>query len=307
MSTNAPSILPAGTQRFQFGGIDLHEIATDLTDTAPVRFAVHEFDRRDGAQTEPMGRGPRVTRTTLVFVGEDGMALARRFAALLEESPTRLLVHPVWGSYQATCGGFNGASLRPSEQNIYRVPVEFTEANLDNRTIATSQQQGAPALAGAVTETTATARGLMTNSGITSPDDVTTFLDGADSFAADALAAANAASIDATLAAQLAAVVAGAGPAQEALWALGTPEAADVAVQIEIATAQARELGAAVVAVAPAPVAWIVPADLPLMALAGRLYGAQAMARMDQILASNPALVGLDVVPAGMQLRVIPV
>ncbi len=301
MNENVASTLPAGTFRLEFGGMELHAIATEVIDTRPQRVAVHEFDRRPGAQNEPMGRGPHSTRTTLVWVGEDGFKDALRFGAMLDENPTRLLVHPIYGRMQATCKGFDGATLRAAEPNTYRTPVEFSESNLDGRIVAPAAQ-GVPAKAGAVTDGVETLQAFMSDLSITIGTGVQAFLDAASSFATLALDAASAATLDPSLSSALAAFLSLTGTAQLELRAIDTPEASQAADQCEVIAADARDLGAAVLATKPAPTTWIVPGDMTPLAILGRVYGAAAGQHLDALYINNPGIVGLDPIPAGTRL-----
>lgn len=133
-----PNGLPSGTQAFEFGGMALHGRLRSWQDTRKQRIAVHEFDRRDGGQTEPMGRAPAVLRTDLLFVDAEGIDAARKFVVLVEANPTRLLVHPIYGKIQMTAMGLEGASFNVDQAiNQYVMPVEFVESNLDGRIVAT--------------------------------------------------------------------------------------------------------------------------------------------------------------------------
>jgi len=143
------NILPAGTVELEFKGIRLHGYATDLSDDIQWRIAVHEYDRRDGAQTENMGRAPAQLRVTLVFVGADAFLDAQSFIQALEINPSGLLVHPIFGKRQATCSGASGARLAVNEVNTYTLPVSFIENNLDASIIG-EQSQGVAALSQSV-------------------------------------------------------------------------------------------------------------------------------------------------------------
>lgn len=143
------TILPSGTVEFEFLGFKLHGITSDITDDVQWRIAVHEFDRRDGAQTENMGRAPWQMRATVLWIDEGGFGDARNFVAALEKNPSGLLIHPLYGKRQATCSGFQGASLRVSEANTYTMPLTWTENSLDAKIVGT-QAQGVDALAQAV-------------------------------------------------------------------------------------------------------------------------------------------------------------
>ena len=54
----------------------------------------------------------------------------------------------------------------------------------------------------------------------------------------------------------------------------------------------------------PALTDYRVTIDTPLMALAGRLYGADGSNRLAELLANNPAIVGTPAIPAGTVLKV---
>lgn len=146
MSSPPGNILPEGTVQFEYKGITLHGWCTELSDDIQWRIASHEFDRRDGAVTENMGRAPWGMRATLVFVGGDAFTDAEAFMQALEINPSGLLVHPIYGKRQATCSGTQGARIQVSEANTYTVPVMFQENNLDASLIG-EQNQGTSAKA----------------------------------------------------------------------------------------------------------------------------------------------------------------
>lgn len=146
MSAPAGNVLPEGTVEFEFKGVRLHGYATDLSDDIQWRIATHEFDRRDGALTENMGRGPAQLRVTLVFVDQSGFEDAQAFIKGLEINPSGLLVHPLYGKRQATCAGTQGARIDSGSPNVYTMPVTFTENNLDQSIIG-EQTQGTSAKA----------------------------------------------------------------------------------------------------------------------------------------------------------------
>jgi len=303
MNENQPSTLPAKTYRLEFGGMELHALARELIDSRQQRVAVHEFDRRPGGQTEPMGRGPHSTRATLVWIGDQGFQDALRFGAMLDDNPTRLLVHPLYGRMQATCKGFDGANLRASEPNTYYTPVEFLESNLD-ASLVTQAAQGVPAKAGAIREGVETFTSFAATWSITITAGVQLFLEAAANFATLALDAVDDGTLDPGLGSELATLLTMTGTAQAELRSVNTPEAAQAADQCEVIAANARELGDALQATKPAPTVYVVPSDLPPIAVANLLYGAAAAQHLDALFINNPSIVGLDPVPAGTRLFV---
>lgn len=140
MTAPSGNILPSGTYELEFKGIKLHGYATDVSDDIQWRIAGHEFDRRDGGQTEPMGRAPRRCQVTLVFVGADAFLDAQAFAQALEISQSGLFVHPIYGRWQATCTGIQGARISSGEPNTYTMPVQFVENSLDASVVGEGSQ-----------------------------------------------------------------------------------------------------------------------------------------------------------------------
>ncbi len=145
----AGNILPAGTFELEFKGHRLHGVAADLSDDDQHRIAVHEYDRRDGAATEWMGKGSWQSRITLVWIDADGFADRKTFFDDINTNPSGLLIHPIHGKRQATCSGTSGARLAAQESNTYTTPVTFMDNSINPDDVATSSQ-GVPAKSAAV-------------------------------------------------------------------------------------------------------------------------------------------------------------
>jgi len=304
MSAPPGNILPPGTVELEFKGIHLHGYATDITDDIQWRIAVHEFDRRDGAQTENMGRGQAQHRVTLVFVGQDGFLDAQAFLLALEIDPSGLLIHPIHGKRQATCLGTQGARLVVSEANTYTLPVVFVENSLDASIIG-EQAQGVTAKAQAVSAQAqaVTAAAAPYPSAASAISALTA---SASSFAA-AAAATVGGPLDPSLLLTLNGLPGQTAAAIAALRAAsGVPEVADAVRACEALLARAAELGDAMLAQRPNPGAWVVPEDTPIMVVLERFYGADAFARVGEFEANNPQTLGLVVIPAGTSLKLTP-
>ena len=298
------SVLPPGTFVFEFNGIELHGVATDSTDDIQWRIAVHEFDRRAGAQTENMGRAPWQQRVTLLWIGEDGFSRATNFMLTLERSPSGLLVHPIYGKRQATCSGTQGARLSAHDPNTYVMPVAFMEDSLDASIIGEAGQE-AEAQAADVNAQAANVLALVTHYSAAAGA-IQSLGNAAAAVAVAATANAESTAINTTpLGTML-----GALPAltQSAIVAMRlesiAPEVADDVRSCEVMLYACAQLGDAVLAQHPALRDYRVAQAQPLMSLASQLYGADGANRIPELLANNPAIVGQALITPGTVLKV---
>lgn len=322
MSAPIGNVLPSGTVELEFKGIRLHGYTTDLSDDIQWRVAVHEFDRRDGAQTENMGRAPWQCRITLVFVGTDAFLDAQALILALEINPSGLFVHPIYGSRQATCSGTQGAKLTANEANTYTLPVTFIENILDASVIG-EQSQGVAAKAQAVTAQAAVVSQYVSSTQNPSipavnPLLVAALIPGAASqvnalataataFAANATTSAATGAVDSSLLLSLNAMPTQTAVAIAALRAASTmPEVTDAVMSCEVLLALCSAAGDALLAQRPPLGGWTVPGDMTLMAIAEQFYGGDAMARIGAIEADNPNILGLVLIPAGTSLKLAP-
>jgi hypothetical protein len=306
--------LPAGTQIFEFGGLVLHGNLRDWQDSMPERVAVHEFDRRAGAQTEPMKSAPRTFRCTLYFVEAAGFAKATQFAALVRENPSRLLIHPLYGRIPMTCKGTEGASWSADNAaNAYSMPVEFIEDNLDGQIIA-QQAQGVATGAADVgvlaalvlsvvdtvdAATTATAAQIAEAASL-----AVIATDAAIEFSDATYTAATTDTPAPGLPAMLSTAIAAIdnGIAAVVVMCGGEPTGGPAIVAYQNLAAACLDMGAAYLAQRPPLITYVTPEAMHILVLAQQWYPSEAQARVDEILANNPG-VRAGVIPSGTTLK----
>lgn len=294
-----------GTQIMEWGGLTLHGNVSGWKDRRVRRIAQHTFDRRDGAQSEDMGRSAHVTDCTLVFDNADGLSTLRKFLRLWDENPTRLLVHPIYGRMNATFIGIESGQLSVDQgANVYNVSGQFVESNINADTVADATQS-VPGRAAAVDSqvllVTANVAASVSFSTAALRTTVATFTNAASAFSVAATASADLA--DPALAGLLSASLSAGTAATLAIRAATNdgPEAADAVIACEILTANLLDLGAATQARRPSLIEYRVGETTHLLALAGQIYGSDAVSRITEIRTLNPSVIGV-VVTAGQSL-----
>lgn len=303
------SVLPPGTFYLEFKGMRLHGFATDISDDIQWRIAVHEFDRRAGAQTENMDRAPVQTRVTLVFAGHDrlsdGQAFldAQVFLASLQINPSGLLVHPVLGKRQMTCGGVQGMRLSADFPNVWTLPVTFHEDNLDGSVVGEAGSL-AP-LAQDATSLVDTVTASVVNY-LAASATVGQLTSSATSLVASTLAATDALAPDYKLNVAMADVVSNGELAISALRATSAtdPEVGVAITNCELLVSACHALVAAALGASSPLDVWVTPREMSLVEIAQQLYGADALRRLSELEANNEAVRGLLLVPAGTRLSV---
>lgn len=293
--------LPEGTQVFEFGGLILHDALTSWQDSRLRRVAVHEYDRRDGAQTEDMGRAPHLMRCTLVFAGADGLDKAQRFVRLVDENPTRLLVHPIYGRMNATCKGVDGAQFNIAQAvDQYTIPCEFIESNLDGKLVAAASQ-GVAAKTQAVTSQIDEVTDLAAD--FAAAVATVALATGAASDFASAVYAAATGDPDPGLPSMQAAATRQIADAIAAIRddADDAADAAPAVTALLVLSANCADLGSAYLALRPPLVDYVTQEAVHVLVIAGQWYGADAPRRVNEIIANNN-LQGA-IVPAGTRLK----
>jgi prophage DNA circulation protein len=85
----------------EFAGLPLHVLNTqDSRRRVRVR---HRRPHQDGALITDLGREPRETSVTLVFMPPGAIASAEAFLEAADRPEAQLFVHPLWGSMLAWC------------------------------------------------------------------------------------------------------------------------------------------------------------------------------------------------------------
>lgn len=299
------NVLPEGTQVLEWGGETLHGQLASWRDRRVRRIAQHTFDRRDGAQSEDMGRAAHVMECTLLFDGTDGLARLRRFLKLWDENPTRLLVHPIFGRMNATWVGVDSGTLTvDSGANVYTVAGQFVESNINADTVSGDSASIAGRAAAVDSQSllvTAEVAATVAWSTAALRTTVATFTTAAGTFST--AAAASTASVDPSLSGLLSAATIAGSAAISAIRDTvdGAPEAAAAVTACEILQANLLDLGAACLARRPSLIEYTVGETAHLLAIAGQWYGGDAVNRMTEIRALNPNVRGL-LVRAGTRL-----
>lgn len=297
----------ADFQGCSFKGIDLSRFVTDWKDTRQFALAPHRYWKRDGAEIEVLGRKPHQAKVTLAFAGTSWRKDWLPVAASLDDDPSGPLVHPVYGQMPAVCEGFAEATMNvEAAANLYVVPLTFIEDQIDANLDA--QRNNAKVAAerarkhGAALLQRAPQQGPVATSVLRY---VTTALDYA---AAVVAAVEEGLSYGRMLEAQLASVESTAVDARGAIASGNDPMSYDLLSLVEqlyddcatLSVATAGTIGSALIT-------YPVPSTVHIAVLATRLYGADGLSRIDEILANNPGVIPNPAsIEAGTLLRVAP-
>lgn len=306
-----PTAAVTDFQGCSFKGIDLSRFVTDWKDTRQFALAPHRYWKRDGAEIEVLGRKPHEAKLTLAYAGPTWRKDWLPFAASLDQAPSGPLVHPVYGQMPAVCEGFAEAAMNVEfAANVYIVPLTFIEDQID---ATLSAQANDPSVAAERAQKRGAA--LLQRAPKQGPvaDNLLRYVTTALGYVEAAVAAGQEAlSYGRLLSAQLARVEASAVAARAAVMAdlVGgaDPASYDTLALIELIYDDCAQLSlATAVASAPALIAYVVPSTTHIAILAARFYGADALSRIDEILANNPGLIpNPAAIEAGTELRMAP-
>ncbi len=298
----ADNVIP-GAEVFRFKDLELHGNLVSASYTRHRRIAVHEFLKRDGGQTEDMGREPFRVQIAVTFVGDDFRAQLTALAASLDRDPNGRFVDPLFGEFPATCEGFDRALLDIDRAvNAITVPLSFIENNVDAR-LSASQSRGASTAAQSVTEGVTTFDEVVAD--FTSAATACAALsDAATDYAAAALDSVIESSIDPSLTTRLG-LIAGLTEAAQAALVLSAGSdvlAYDAIVASEMVSAACVDLQQAILDSRPPMGRYTVPTLTHIAALAQYFYGIGGLSRIDEILANNPDLGNPAAIPGGTVL-----
>jgi prophage DNA circulation protein len=101
-----------------------------IDDTIERRVVEHKFPYRDGAKLEDTGRDPRPFDFEAFFLGDDYLERLIPFLQVCDEGATGLLVHPLFGSFQAKVISAR-INHDASRRNFASVSVQFKEDATD--------------------------------------------------------------------------------------------------------------------------------------------------------------------------------
>jgi prophage DNA circulation protein len=299
-------------QGCSFKGFDLSRNLVEWKDTRQPSIAVHRFIKKDGGEVEVLGRKPHQAKITLAYAGPTWRSDWLPLAAALDQDPTGLLVHPVYGQMPAVCEGFADATMNVEvAPNLYIVPLSFVEDQLD-AAIQAGASAGPQALQqraqahGAALLQRAPAQGPVRDNTLRYVTTALGYADAAIAYTSEAL------SYGRLLQSQLEAVELAAVDARNAVRAdPSTGSDADryeFVALIEQLYDDCVQLDAAVRSTsAPALILYAVPSTTHIAVLAVRFYGADGLGRIDEIIANNPGLIpNPAAIPAGITLRMAP-
>ncbi len=301
--------LLTGSHVASFKGIELHRYLTSFSDTRRPRIARHEFPKRDGAKNEYMGREPHRTQWQLTFTGPGWIDDFLRLARAIDEDPSGLLVHPIFGPMQATCEGFDRSQVDIAQAlDTVQVPLSFAENQLDGALDGTNgqgvaaKQQAVTTLLGeladaAVNYIAATVLTALSTYNLAASAYAEAAGDSAISTAPASSPRSSDQKLDAV--AQAAAALEAAILADPATTSQAS--AYPVLALIEEVYSACLELDEAILAARPPTVEYVIPATMHVAAIAAARYGANSAARIDDILALND-LADPGAIPAGTVL-----
>src|SRR5258708_5069898 len=109
---------PSGNQ------VDFSAYVVEWHDSRQNKIARHSYIKRDGGETEPMGRRQHEARIRLAFIGPKWMDTFLALQAVIDENPNGVLTHPVYGDMNAACEGHSDAHLNPENApNLYELEL----------------------------------------------------------------------------------------------------------------------------------------------------------------------------------------
>jgi hypothetical protein len=275
--------------------IDLDVHLVEWTDSRKPRLATHEFLKRDGASIEYMGRSPVTIRFNLIYIGQTWRNDFLQFAAIIDKDPKGKLTHPVFGSINVACQGFDGATMNTETgRDLYLVPVSFIEDNIQRgkdtfkglsvADSVQSRQQDVENYSSSLTSLVT--RYILAGAAIQN------LAHQAQSFSVSAFNSYAQATLDPSLQISLAGVAKLAeesvGLINSEINAINDPINYNTIFLIELLYDACSQMFAAISASKPALITYVVPIKMHIANLAATLYGADATGRIDEILSNNP-------------------
>lgn len=278
--------------------IALHRYLGTIQDTLKPRLAVHEFLKVDGAEIEWMGNSPDTYRFTIAFVGADGAILGtgsewldlyRALDARLKRSPKGLLTHPVFGSVRVACQGLDNTSIDVAQAvDSITIPISFISDEIDTR-----RTGEAPTVSLRVSDIAEAVASLAEYAApfASAATAIAALVSSATTLGEAAAASSQDSTADEALDTKLGTVRDNCETAIAALEAdPANEDPADTyqaVSQCEIVHALCVEVVEAYRDSKPPLSEYTVPGDLDVLALASLLYGPDAQARVEELLALN--------------------
>lgn len=295
---------------FRFGDMELHGNLMQMVDSHKPRNAVHEYLKRDGAQIEYMGRGPKRFRFMVSFIGPNFRKQYLNTMAALDRNPKGLLVHPLLGSIPAAYDGTEGATVDISRAiDSIDLPIAFIEDRVDtNLEREAEDARSVNAKEAAVTGKSATLTAAIAIYGSVVEAAVEILTETAEEYAEVAAASVNDTTPDTSLSTRLGDVAAYANSAIRAILDDDTDEDATDASKFEAIDAVEQlfaaclEMDEAIGTQRPPMTEYTVAVTIGIGALAARIYGRDATAKIDEILSLN-RIQTPHAIPGGTKLR----
>jgi len=123
---------------FQFKGLSLNGSVESWSDDLPIRLATYQYLKKDGAEVEPMGAGPKAFSFRCAFIGADCGERYKALAASIQAEPRGLLVHPRLGQFQAACSGLKASENPATALDVVEFSIDFIENQLDQSLVTGS-------------------------------------------------------------------------------------------------------------------------------------------------------------------------
>ena len=101
----ADPVFPATPQAFRFRDLNLVGVVTGFSGRTRRRGVYHEYLKRSGQRVEDMARAPRNIEVRLEFLGPRAARDYADFAVAVDGDPRGLIVHPIFGRWNAFCEG----------------------------------------------------------------------------------------------------------------------------------------------------------------------------------------------------------
>jgi prophage DNA circulation protein len=291
---------------FRFKDLDLSGNLVSWNDKIGMRLAVHQYLKRDGGEVENMGAEPGRFVMRLCFLGDAWAKQYRALVAAIRKDPRGQMVHPLLGTLRVACEGISDAAVSPAaERDSINLSVPFVEDAVDATVLAESFI-GPVARQARITSYAAKVTSAISQ--IASAVSAGATLTGAAiTFGAAAVHAASSDTPDPSLDQKIEEVVSATSAAITAVRAdprAGTDATTYALVaHIEQLQAECMALAEAVASSKPTIVTYVVAGTTDVATLAARLYGGDALARLDELMTLN-RIPNPHAIPAGMVLRV---
>ena len=137
-----PKSVLTNAQDFRFKDFDLNGVVESWDENIPFKLAEYQYIKRDGAEVEPMGAGPKAFTLRCCLIGSDCGARYRSLAASIQKDPRGQFVHARLGTFYAACRGLRASENPAQAIDCIEFTIEVVENHLDQSTQA-DQQFGA--------------------------------------------------------------------------------------------------------------------------------------------------------------------